>query len=284
MRVYTPYLNRVGLYEEKTPIPVCYPIYSHNIIPYVRVHNPYDKCTVMENLPALQQSDIQLFITQAIDKGVPVETLERLLIMAKELKAEYAKEQFNINMSAFQANCPVIKKTKSVTTKSGMVAYRYAPIESIVQQVKHLIQEYGFSYSIDTETKEKTVKAICTVRHLLGHNETSSFEVPLGQQTQVMNDSQVVAAALTFAKRYAFCNAFGIMTSDQDTDGATAKVELITNDQLNIINIFLTEAGVKEAVILDKYKVASLNQLTAYQAKKVIDTLKAYIDNDDIPQ
>jgi ERF superfamily. len=35
-----------------------------------------------------------------------------------------------------------------------------------------------------------------------------------------MSDTQHVAAALTFAKRYAFTNAFGIMTGDDDNDAA----------------------------------------------------------------
>ena len=38
-----------------------------------------------------------------------------------------------------------------------------------------------------------------------------------------MSDSQVVAAASTFSKRYAFCNAFGILTGDEDNDGQAIK-------------------------------------------------------------
>lgn len=30
---------------------------------------------------------------------------------------------------------------------------------------------------------------------------------------------------MTFAKRYAFCNAFGILTADEDRDGQTAQVK-----------------------------------------------------------
>src|SRR3990167_3791525 len=33
-----------------------------------------------------------------------------------------------------------------------------------------------------------------------------------------MNAAQKVASALTYAKRYAFCNAFGILTGDADDD------------------------------------------------------------------
>jgi hypothetical protein len=37
-----------------------------------------------------------------------------------------------------------------------------------------------------------------------------------------MNDTQKVGAARTYAMRYAFCNAFGILTGDEDTDAVTA--------------------------------------------------------------
>jgi hypothetical protein len=37
-----------------------------------------------------------------------------------------------------------------------------------------------------------------------------------------MNAQQKVASALTYAKRYAFCNALGILTTDQDDDAQSA--------------------------------------------------------------
>jgi hypothetical protein len=36
-----------------------------------------------------------------------------------------------------------------------------------------------------------------------------------------MNEQQKYASALTFAKRYSFCNSLGILTGDEDTDGRT---------------------------------------------------------------
>lgn len=160
----------------------------------------------------------EVLIAQAIAKKVPVDTMERLLAMRRELRAEQAKEAFDSAMADFQSMCPEIQKTKEVKTKAGKTAYKYAPIESIVKQVKTLLKDNGFSYSVKTETKETGVKSTCVVKHIAGHSEEFSFEVPLGNKTEVMSASQVVAAALTFAKRYAFCNAFGIMTADEDTD------------------------------------------------------------------
>ena len=142
-------------------------------------------------------------------------------MMRRELKAELAKEQFDHAMAKFQGECPVIKKDKpGGKTNGGAVAYYYAPLDSIVQQTKDLIQKNGFSYAIQTQTKENNVKVTCIVKHESGHSESSDVEVPLGTKTQVMSASQVVASALTFAKRYAFCNAFGILTGDDDDDAA----------------------------------------------------------------
>ena len=169
---------------------------------------------------APEQKSVENFISQAIKNGAPVETIERLLAMRRELKAEAAKEAFDQAMSAFQSECPVIKKTKSVSTNGGKKAYSYAPIESIVKQVKSLIEKHGFSYKTTIELTEKGVKAVVRVTHELGHSEDSPMEVPLGSKTDIMSNSQVTAAASTFAKRYAFCNAFGILTGDEDNDGA----------------------------------------------------------------
>lgn len=164
---------------------------------------------------------IEAVIQNAIDKGVPVETMERLMAMRRELKAEAAKTAYDSAMSAFQAECPTIKKTKAGgKTRGGIVAYYYAPLESIVEQVKVLLQKHGFSYGFDTVTTEGMVKAICIAKHELGHSESTSFEVPLGTKTEIMSATQVTAAAITYAKRYAFCNAFGILTGDEDTDAA----------------------------------------------------------------
>lgn len=164
----------------------------------------------------------ETLIAQAIDSKVPVETMERLLAMRKELKAEWAKEQYDQAMAKFQAECPTIQKTKEVRTSAGTVAYKYAPLEAIVEQVKQYIQQNGFSYSTSMELLESGVVVELRVTHSSGHSESTKMTVPLGNKTNVMSASQVVAAAQTFAKRYAFCNAFGILTGDEDVDASPA--------------------------------------------------------------
>lgn len=164
----------------------------------------------------------EVLIAQAIDKGVTVDTMERLLAMRRELKAEAAKEAFDRSMSAFQSECPVIEKSKKVLNKDGQsVRYAYAPLDAIVTQVRGLLKVHGFGYRIVPEVTESQVAATCVVTHELGHSESASFKVPIDKDSY-MNLPQKFASALTFAKRYAFCSAFGIMTGDEDDDAAKA--------------------------------------------------------------
>lgn len=159
-------------------------------------------------------------IAQAIEKGLPVETMEKLLAMRRELKEEVAKEQYYISLSQFQKQCPVIKKESKVdfTGKTGKrTKYEYAGLDSIVSQVRDLLEANGFSYTVKTKQTEKSVMAICESHHVAGYSDSTFFEIPIDYDAY-MNAAQKVASALTYAKRYAFCNAFGIMTGDEDDD------------------------------------------------------------------
>jgi hypothetical protein len=173
---------------------------------------------------AIQNADMGSFISQAIEKNVPAETIERLLAVWQQVKAENARDAFTEAMSAFQGECPVIEKKKVVRNKDGTIRYTYAPLEKIVVAVKDILRKNGLSYTLDTTHKEGHVKAICKVTHILGHAETSSFEVPIDTEG-FMNQPQKYASALTFAKRYAFCNALGILTGDEDDDATNADTE-----------------------------------------------------------
>lgn len=162
----------------------------------------------------------EALIAKAIAKGndIPIDTMEKLLAMRRELKAEWSKEEYFKALANFQQACPEIKKTKIVYNKnSTTVRYRYAPLEDIVEQCKDLLKENGFSYNIKTMQQESFMTAICVTHHIAGHSEESALEIPIDHDAY-MNIAQQVASALTYAKRYAFNNAFGIMTGDEDDD------------------------------------------------------------------
>jgi hypothetical protein len=169
--------------------------------------------------------DPESLLRFAVEKGAHVDTIERLMAVRRELKAEAAKQAFDAAMAAFQSECPVIDRPKSVSTNAGQKAYSYAPFEHIIAIVKPCLKAHGFSYTLDTDTESAQgwVIAKCHVTHSGGHVMTSTAKFPLGTKTGIMSETQVFASALTFASRRVFCNAFGIVTSGEDQNGATGK-------------------------------------------------------------
>src|SRR3990167_2104076 len=101
------------------------------------------------------ESQVAGFIQQAIEKGLPVETMEKLFALHKEVKADKAKEAFVMAMSEFQKEVPVIKKTKKVNGKDGKLRYQYAPIAANVEQIKKPLAENNLSYSWESNSKDK---------------------------------------------------------------------------------------------------------------------------------
>ena len=159
----------------------------------------------------------EALIARAIDKGVSIETMEKLLAMRRELKEEAAKEAYFKALASFQAACPEIGRDKQVNDKHGTPRYRYAPIERIVATVKAALAHNGFSYVLASEQDEVSVTGLCVSHHVGGHTETTSFKVPIDKDAY-MNEPQKFASARTFAQRYAFKGAYGIQTGDDDDD------------------------------------------------------------------
>lgn len=169
--------------------------------------------------PKLPTISADNLISQAIEKGVPIDTLERLLTLREKMNAEFARSEYFRALSAFQSECPIIKKTKSVKSKDGTVRYKYAPLDDIVKEVSPYLTKNGLSFTIKTKAEKDNVEATTEVHHVQGHSESSSFVVPIAQEA-FMNEAQKAGSALQYAKRYSFCNAFGILTGEDDDDAA----------------------------------------------------------------
>ncbi len=169
------------------------------------------------------ENSVTTFISQAIAANAPIETMERLFELRSKVKAEAAKEAFVVALSNFQRDCPVIEKKKSVFNKDGRtLRYKFAPIDSIVEQIKQALTANGLSYRWTVDTTDSGIIATCVITHVLGHSESSSFTVPV-VMSDYMTSPQSHASALTFAKRYSLCNALGIATGDEDTDATDSK-------------------------------------------------------------
>ena len=224
---------------------------------------------------------VEQFISSAIETKVPVETMERLFALRKEVKAEAAKEAFIVAMSTFQAKCPIIKKNKDVLNKDkSTLRYSYASLDSIVSQVKEILGANGLSYSTQVKNETGFLTAICTVTHILGHSESSDFKIPIDTEG-FMTAPQKYASALTFAKRYAFCNALGILTGEDDADANNVdkKTEISSvNSIKGKIMFLLKELGVDTTKDTVAHEIKKLTSIEVSNDPEILKEIKGRLE------
>lgn len=218
-----------------------------------------------------KQDNMLSIIEQAVTSNIPVESLEKLLELKERFDKEQARKAYITAISTFQGKCPIIVKTKKG------VNYMYAPLESIVEQVRPILVECGLSYRIEAKIEENVVTATCIITHVDGHSESSSFtsksEVLVSNKGNLVRTAmQDTASALTFAKRYAFTNALGIMTGDEDTDAAKKRdnesvkeqfLACTTADEAQKLFMALTneQRGDKEVLALARDTITKLKKV-----------------------
>ena len=83
------------------------------------------------------------------------------------------------------------------------------------KRMKISFKTYHSSTTSKPKQEKGSVTVICIVHHLAGHSEQSEVTVPYDINSS-MNDIQKQGAAITYAQRYAFCNAFGIAPGEDD--------------------------------------------------------------------
>lgn len=171
--------------------------------------------------------DVQSLLAMAIREKLPLEQLtaamDRLQTMRREQKMEWARDQYFAALAGFQRDCPVVGKSHQVRNKdkqSGAdkgLRYAYAAQEDLVEAAKPHLERWGFSFTFKSQQDKEAVTAICHAHHRDGHEEVNSFTAPIDHDSY-MTEPQKVAAALSFACRYAFKNVFAIQTRGEDRD------------------------------------------------------------------
>lgn len=229
-----------------------------------------------------QDNSIEGFISQAIEKGLPIETIERLLNMRKEFRAEQARESYVRAMSKLQGALPTIKKLKANSGTSS----KYAPLEDIVSQTKVVISEHNFSYNWDTITTENSIKVVCKATHADGHTETSTMVSDIAEGTKVNTAPQKAAITITYLKRYTLCNLFGIVVADEDMDARNeaGKAKQIQSpamaEKAKVVGL-LNDLGVdtKKGAESNRVKIIDLTQLEPTDANlpEIINRLEVLV-------
>jgi hypothetical protein len=170
--------------------------------------------------------DPQALISKAIETGSGIETMERLVALATQVREIQAKEAWFDAMAEFKAKCPPIYKSK--TAKMKQYSYKFAPLEEICPVIDPVMAACGLTYRWTTpKIQADKVTVACIVSHRLGHSESSGdLEMPImgavqrndGSGDGGANAMQRVGISLTYAKRYSLLAITGL-APEEDEDG-----------------------------------------------------------------
>jgi len=164
-------------------------------------------------------------IAQAIEKGLDVASLEKLLDLQQRWEAGEARKKFFAAFTNFQANCPDLRKTKQVSFGQGSASFHYAPLADITRQISKELKANEISYRWEIQDTDKEIKVSCLVSHVSGHTETTTMSA-LADTGGAKNAIQARASAITYMQRYTLIGALGLSTADSDIDGRLPVVDI----------------------------------------------------------
>ena len=174
---------------------------------------------------ALTETPGSMFERLARDPQVDVDKLERLMQLHERMKAQAAKEQFNVAMSVAQQTMrPIAADAANPQTHS-----KYASYAALDKALRPIYTEHGFALSFDTgePPREDMVRMLCYVSHSAGHERTYHADMPAdgkgAKGGDVMTKTHATGAAMSYGMRYLLKMIFNVAVGEDDVDGNTVK-------------------------------------------------------------
>lgn len=123
-------------------------------------------------------------------------------------------------LAQIQATMPVVRKgeTAEVPTKSGgKYSYTYADLADVARAVYPILGEVGLAFiAMPTFRDDGKYVLVGELAHDSGDSRTGEFMLP------DRGTAQEVGSAISYGRRYLLGCLTGIVTGDQDDDGAAA--------------------------------------------------------------
>jgi hypothetical protein len=237
---------------------------------------------VEDHLPAAPQEPegVTSLVQLAINKGVDVEVLERLVALQERVTERNARASFFKALAEFRSECPPIKKTQINTqfevTRDGVKrAARYAPLDEIDRIARPVAANHGLTWTWDTTVDEKLMHVICRVLHVDGHSEATTVAMPHGSNAG-SSPQQKFGSTQTYGMRYSLIAALGLTTTDEDADGAGGKEppQPITAEQAADLSDLIDSVGANRKKFLHFMNVEKLSDIPAGEYKRAVDALE----------
>lgn len=223
---------------------------------------PETQNAVVVQQPEIQQPEMAM-IRLAVEKGAPIETVERLVALQEKMLARQAEVEFNEALNRVQSKIKkVAPDLDNTQTKS-----KYASYAAIDAVIRPLYSEEGFSLSFTEEDcpKAEHVRIICYVSrgaHTRLYRKDMPSDGKGARGGDVMSKTHAAAAADSYAKRYLVKDIFNVAIGEDDTDG-----NIPMNEVADFMTVILESRSLEE--LSRNYKDAVKDALEKQSSKAV---------------
>jgi len=162
-------------------------------------------------------------LASAVQRGLPVETLNALMDFQERHAAFEARKAFDAAMAAAKSEIPVILKNREVdfTSAKGRTYYKHEDLAGIAKIVDPILAQHGLSYRFNTVTDKDGVTVTCIVSHRDGHSEKNTLNAG-SDNSGNKNSIQAIGSTITYLQRYTLKAALGLAASNDD-DAASSE-------------------------------------------------------------
>jgi len=207
----------------------------------------------------------------AVDKGMDLEKLEKLLEIQGIWEEKEAKKAFHQAMSKFKAEAPVISKDKM----NSQYKSKYTSLNNLVNTTNPVLSKFGLTASWDIE-QNGIIRVICKLTHAAGHSEQASMTAE-ADVSGAKNKIQQIKSTITYLKGVTFESVCGLASSDanMDDDGNSSETEYITENQIQIIREKLEKTGMDKGKFFEYLGIEELEKLPKEKYAQAMVALNA---------
>lgn len=220
-------------------------------------------------LATTPQNPMALLMGADLSKIDP-DKLGQLLALQERWEDRQAEKQLAAALTAFQADCPSIMKTRQNTH----LKTAYAKLDDIMATIQPVLSKHGLSVSFDTPSTKESLTAICYVMHSSGAKFSRQVTVPVDTNMRGANITQQLGSASSYAQRYALISALNLPVTDRkDDDGATSAAVITEDQAFEILQMMEGFTKDRKEKFFEWAGVEKVSQIHAANFDKVIKTL-----------
>ena len=204
-------------------------------------------------------------LNRAVAGGANIDVLTKLMDLQERWERTQARKDFDSAVALAKSEIPIVIKNRKGHNTT------YADFAAIARTVDPIIAKHGLSYRFRSSQADR-ISVTCILSHKSGHSEETTLSGPPDTSGN-KNAIQAIGSTLTYLQRYSLTQALGLAASDDD-DGASGTGDLVTEDQIESIQLLIVEVGADIQKFCKFMKVERIDDIKARDFDRAIKALE----------